>query len=124
MGSLMKEDRDAIFKGTGCSVATRDRGKGRCLSVAGPPDKLAKAREMALEACKKNREHFEQFGQSSNPGNANEAGDDRRVQEGYWRQKAHQLGASAGSWESWGGWEWEKVFLVLSRLVGFWFLFF
>ena len=123
-GSLMKEDRDAIFKATGCSVATRDRGKGRCLSVAGPPDQLAKAREMALLACEKNQKHFEDYGQSRNPGNANDQGDADRVSEGYWRQRAHQdVDASwcwwrwhgewadhwsgwpsSGSWDSWGGW--------------------
>ena len=105
----MKEDRDRIFAETDCSVATRDRGKGRCLSVAGPPDKLAKAREMALEACRKNQEHFAKFGKSPNPGNKNDAGDDRRVQEGHARQKAHQsveASSSSWRWQDWSGRRW------------------
>ena len=107
-GTLMKEDRDRIFAETDCSVATRDRGKGRCLSVAGPPDKLAKAREMALEACARNQKYFEDHGQSSNPGHKNAAGDDARVQEGHARQKAHQSvegassSASSWRWQDWG----------------------
>ena len=118
----MKEDRDKIFKETSCSVATRDRGKGRCLSVAGPPDQLAKAREMALKACEQNQRHFELCGHSWNPGNANEQGDAGRVEAGYWRQRVHQdVDASwwkwhgewdddwsgwpsSDSWDSWGGW--------------------
>ena len=103
-GSLMKEDRDKIFKETSCSVATRDRGKGRCLSVAGPPDQLAKARELALKACEKNQKHFELFGHSWNPGNANEQGDAARVEEGYWRQRAHQ-DTEASWWKWYGGWD-------------------
>ena len=57
-GTLLSTDRDEIFAATGCSVATRDRGQGRKLTVAGPVSGLEEARRLALEACRRNHDHW------------------------------------------------------------------
>ena len=105
-GSLMAADRDDIFAATGCSVATRDRGQGRKLTVAGPVSGLEEARRLALEACARNQDHWLRHGQSANPGRHNEPGLDARLwassrhqREAQWAlHPPQQRGRGRGSW--------------------------
>ena len=85
-GTLLSNDRDEIFAATGCSVATRDRGQGRQMTVAGPVIGLEEATHLGLEACRRNHDHWLLHGQSANPGHNNTPGLSARLDASSWHQ--------------------------------------